>query len=83
MAAYSDNLHSEVSAEELSRKWGIGQNNSKANLYVTKQMNFRSSILPLTKIYQTDILSQKLRRFGVKLYTDNLFDYENYVQGNK
>ena len=46
-------------------------------------MNVRSAILSLTKRYQTDLLSHKLMRFIVKLYTDNLFADETYVRGNK
>ena len=46
-------------------------------------MNVRSSILPLTKRYPTDILSQKLRILRVKLYTDNIFADYTSVRDNK
>ena len=56
--------------------------NSKAVLDVTTKINFRSAILPLTNIYQTDILSQKLIRLRIKFYTDTLFAYDTFVRGN-
>ena len=83
MAAYSDNLHGKVSAKKMSRKWGIGLEKAKSILDFMTQMNFRSAILSLTKRYQTDLLSHKLMRFIVKLYTDNLFADENSMRGNK
>ena len=52
-------------------------------MYVRKQINVRSYILPLTNIYRTDILSHKLRRLSVKLYTDTIFADDISVRGNK
>ena len=55
----------------------------KATLDVTTQKNIRSAILPLTKRYWTDLLSQKLSILSVKFYTDTPFGYNTYVQSNK
>ena len=83
MAAYSDKRHDEDSDEELSCKWVIGMENAKANLNVTMQINVGSEILPLTKRYRTDLLSQKLRRLSVRLYIENLYYDATSVRGNK
>ena len=83
MADYWDKHHSEVSADDLSRKWGIGLEKAKETLDVTMYMNVRSAILPLTKRYCNDILYQKRRRSSVKFYTDTLFDDEISAWGNK
>ena len=74
MDDYSDKHHSEVSAKELSYKWEIGLERSKANLDITKNMNVRSDIFPINNRYQINLLYHKLRRLRVKLYTDSLFD---------
>ena len=60
MGAYSYKLHSEVSAEYLYSKWGIGLKNVKIALDVTTQMNAGLSILPLTIIYQDDLFLRNL-----------------------
>ena len=83
MAAYSYKRHSEISAEELSRKWGIDLEKVKANLNFMMHIDIMSSILSLTNKYWTDLLSQNLMRLIVKFYTDNLFSDDNYVRGNK
>ena len=69
MDSYSDNCHSEVSSEEMSRKWVIGLEKAKATLDVTTQMNVMLSIFPLTNKYRNDLLSQKLRMLSSWLQT--------------
>ena len=81
-AAYSEKRHSGVSAEELSRMWGIGLSKAKATLEATTQENVRSAILPLTRRYRTDLMSQKLKRLRAKFYTDTLFMDETSTKGN-
>ena len=51
-------------------------------LDVTTQMTVRLDILPITKRYRTDLLSQKLRKSSVKFYTDIIFAHGASVQGN-
>ena len=72
MSAYSDKCHGKFIADKMFRKWGIGLEKAKADLDVVTQMNVRSAIFSLTKRYQADILSHKLMRLIVKLYTDNI-----------
>jgi len=39
----------------------------------TTQLNIRSALLPLTRRYRTDLLSQRLRRLNTRFYTDTTF----------
>ena len=36
-------------------------------------MNVRSALLPLTRRYRTDLLSQRLKRLSTRFYTDTMF----------
>ena len=83
MAYYSHNYNSEVSAEELSYKWGIGLEKVKATLGDNTHIYARSAIMPLDNRYQTDLLSRKIRRLGVKFFTDILFYDDTSVQVDK
>ena len=62
--------------------WGIGLSKAKATLEATTQENVRSAILPLTRRYRTDLMSQKLKRLRAKFYTDTLFMDETSTKGN-
>ena len=46
-------------------------------------MNVRPTKLPLIKRYRTDLLSQKLSRLSVRLYTDALLADDTSMRGNK
>ena len=59
-----------VDASLLSLKWGIELKNATINN--TTQLNIRSAILPLTRRYRTDLLSQRLRRLHTRFYTDTM-----------
>lgn len=39
----------------------------------TTLLNVRSALLPLIRRYRTDLLSQRLRRFNTRFYTDTMF----------
>ena len=41
----------------------------------------RLAVMPLTKHYRTDLLSQNLRQLRTRLYTDNLFPKVNPITG--
>ena len=62
-----------VDAGLLSLKWGIGLEKARKTLKNTTQMNIRSALLPLTRRYRTDLLSQRLRRLNIRFYTDTMF----------
>jgi len=65
--------HHGVDASLLSLKWGIGLEKAKNTIDNTTQINIRSAILPLTRRYRTDLLSQRLRRLNIRFYTDSIF----------
>ena len=41
-----------------------------------------SALLPLTRIWHIDLISQLLRRLSCKFYTDKLFEKQKYIIGN-
>ena len=81
MADYSDNHYNEVIDDEMLCKWGIGLEKAKADLDVTKHMNVRSDILPLTERYRIYLLYHKLSRSSFRLYTDTLFADDTSMWG--
>ena len=74
--------HHGISAELISRKWGIGIEKACQTLKCTTQLSIRSAILPLTRRYRTDLMSQQLRRLSTTWYTDTLFAKEKSLTGN-
>jgi len=75
--------HHGVNARLLSLKWGIGLEKAKNTINHTTQMNIRSAVLPLTRRYRTDLLSQRLRRLNSRFYTDTMFSkIGNSLRGN-
>ncbi len=81
-ATITNDRHHGISAELLAQKWGIGVEKAKATLKCTTQDSIRSAILPLTRRYRTDLMSQRLRRLSTKWYTDTLFAKEKSITGN-
>ena len=57
----------------LSVKWGMGLEMAKNTMKNTTQYNIRSAILPLTRRYRTDLLSERLRRLDTRFYTSAMF----------
>lgn len=81
-ATFTDDRHHQVTPELLARKWGIGLEKAKATLKCTTQESIRSAVLPLTRRYRTDLLSQSLRRLRSTWYTDTLFSKVKSITGN-
>ena len=81
-ATITEDRHHGVSPELLAQKWGIGMEKAKATLKCTTQKCIRSAILPLTRRYRTDLMSQRLRRLSTTWYTDTLFAKCKSVVGN-
>ena len=81
-ATYSGERHHGTDPHLLARKWGIGLNKAKQTLECTTQQNIRSAILPLTRRYRTDLLSQRLRRLSSRFFTDTAFAKEASILGN-
>ena len=69
----SNKRHHGTDVNLLSRKWGIGLKKAKDTIAKTTQMNIRSALLPLTRRYRTDLLSQRLKRLSARFYTDTAF----------
>ena len=81
-ATITDNRHHDMSPELLSQKWGIGIEKAMDTIKYTTQDNIRSAILPLTRRYRTDFMSQRLRRLSTTWYTDTLFSTQKSILGN-
>ena len=80
-ATITDDRHHGISPELLARKWGIGLEKAKNTLKGTTQNSIRSAVMPLTRRYRTDFMSQRLRRLTT-WYTDTLFSKQKSVVGN-
>ncbi|GFH48949.1 hypothetical protein CTEN210_05425 [Chaetoceros tenuissimus] len=70
--ASTEKSHHEVTKELLARKWGISIARAEATLKASTQLSVRSAIMPLSRRYRTDLLSQRLRRISTRVYTDTL-----------
>ena len=81
-ATITNDRHHGVSPELLAQKWGIGIEKAKMTLKSSTQDSIRSAILPLTRRYRTDFMSQRLRRLSTTWYTDTLFSKQKSVVGN-
>ena len=81
-ATITNDRHHGVQPDLLARKWGIGLDKAKATLKNTTQDSIRSAILPLTRRYRTDLMSQRLRRLSATWYTDTLFSKIKSIEGN-
>ena len=57
-ANYTYKRHHGISADLLSRKWGIVIDKAKWNLQSTTQDNVKSALKPLTRRYGIEFLSQ-------------------------
>ena len=82
-ATITNDRHHEVNTDLLAQKWGIGMEKAKDTLKCTTQKCIRSAILPLTRRYRIDLMSQRLRRLSTTWYTDTLFSQDKSVVGNK
>lgn len=63
-ATITDARHHGINTELIARKWGICLDRAKATLKCTTQQCIRSAVLPLTRRYRTDLMSQRLRRLS-------------------
>ena len=83
-SALSNRRHHGTDPNLLSHKWGIGLKKAKDTLSKTTQLNIRSALLPLTRRYRTDLLSQRLKRLSARFYTDTAFSkIGNSIRGNE
>ena len=82
-ATFTSERHHGTDPSLLAKKWGIGLQKAKDTLKCTTQLNIRSAILPLTRRYRTDLLSQRLRRLSCRFYTDTAFAKFKSIIGNE
>ena len=81
-ATYSHSRHHGTDPFLIAKKWGIGVQRAKDTLKCTTQLNIRSAVLPLTRRYRTDLLSQQLKRLRTRFYTDTAYAKFTSLQGH-
>ena len=79
-SAIPNKRHHGTDPNLLSRKWGIGLKKARDTLAKTTQLNIRSALLPLTRRYRTDLLSQRLKRLSsVSVFKSSLMERTPYL----
>ena len=58
--ASTEKRHQEVTKELLAKKWGISISRAEATLKASTQLSLQSAIMPLSRLYRTYLLSQRL-----------------------
>ncbi|MEO6564809.1 MAG: hypothetical protein ABIO63_02135, partial [Casimicrobiaceae bacterium] len=74
--------HSDVTPEDLSKRWGIGFQQALATLKATTQRIVRSAVMPLGRRYKADRLYEKKRLDG-KWYTNTMDGHILSYDGNR
>mgnify|MGYP003502375870 FL=1 len=74
--------HSKVTPEELSRKWNVGLQTAKDTLRVTTQKGIRTAIHPMTRRDRVDHLHLHRQRLKGTWYTDTLLSKVKSKLGN-
>jgi hypothetical protein len=75
--------HSQVTAEEVARKFRCGIELAKQTLKTTTQRGVRHAIHPLHRRYRVDHLHLNRRRLNDTFYTDTLFSRVKSIKGHK
>jgi hypothetical protein len=81
-AVITNERHSKVTPEELSRKWSIGLQTAKDTLRVTTQKGIRTAIHPMTRRVRVDHLHLHRPRLRGTWYTDTLLSKVKSKLGN-
>ena len=74
--------HHSVTLELLARKLGICLEKAKETLKATTQDCINSALLPLSRRYRTDLISQRLMRVSCTFYSGTLFEKQKSSIGN-
>ena len=74
--------HTELSAEEVSKKFGIGIETARNTLKATTQHGIRHAMHPLSRRYRTDIMQSKRKRLNDTFYSDTMFSGIKSIRGN-
>lgn len=75
--------HSEITPEEVSKKFGVGLETAKDTLKVTTQRGIRHAVHPIHRRYRTDHLDLHRKRLGGVWQMDTLVARHQSLQGNK
>jgi hypothetical protein len=78
----TNDRHSKVTPEELSRKWNIGLQTAKDTLKVTTQKGIRTAIHPMSRRVRVDHLHLHRQRLRGTWYTDTLLSKVKSKLGN-
>ena len=81
-AVITNEHHSKVMPEELSRKWSIGLQTANDTLRVTTQKGIRTAIHPMTQRVRVDHLHLHRQRLRGTWYTDTLLSKVKSKLGN-
>jgi hypothetical protein len=74
--------HTALTADEVSRKFGVGIETARNTLKVTTQYGIRHAVNPLTRRYRTDIMQSKRKRLNDTFYSDTMFSGVKSIRGN-
>jgi len=81
-AVLTKDRHSQVTPEELAKKWNIGLDTAKKTLQVTTQAGIRQALHPLHRRYRVDHLMLNRKRLNGHWYTDTLLSKVKSLNGN-
>ena len=79
---FSNNRHSKITAEELSRKWNIGLKTAEATMNCTTQRGVRTATRPLSRRVRVDHLDLHRKRLPGVWYCDTLLAKVKSLLGN-
>ena len=74
--------HSDITPEELSRKWGVGLQTAKDTLEVTTQRGVRTAVHPITRQVRVDHLNLHRPRLRGTWFVDTLKSKVKSILGN-
>ena len=77
-AKIKNEMHRSVTPKLLAKKWVIGLEKAKETVKATTQDFISSSLLPLTRMYRTYLISQRLRRISCMFIRIRYFRSEIY-----
>jgi hypothetical protein len=76
------NRHTQITAEEVARKFRCGIKTEKLTLQSTTQHGVRQAIHPLRQMYRVDHIDINCRRMRDTFYMDTLFSKVKSTNGN-
>ena len=80
---FSNDRHSQIGPEELTRKWNIGIHIAKETLEVTTQHGVRTAVQPMSRWLRVDHLHLHRSLLQGTWFADTLMSKVNSIRGNK